>query len=602
MPVPSARSEPIPYHSLMSLVMKFRFGNMYRSLGVLCYVIGILVEVLRRTLTSSDSSSWWWCLIPLRALWLLLALLPVVIMRKADLHLRSLPYVSLAAEICDRTFSTTFVVTFSAYMLSASMFFGFYTKAMTKENSAFTTRATPLTQPMLNENALYLAVFPIALSLGQSIIHIATDIDKLGVQPVTEDPERPMERLFRQYKSIIRNAGILSTAFSFIVYPVLFYPSFRTRIWNTTMSLTGYWYGLNKAQNPDSFPGLHLSLVMDTFIASAILLLLWGATNATFSIYMSLGPLRKNEGISASSPDRNGTLVSGLRDAKHVYPQSVAFEELLYTALYSPQGRISIFEDLSRDQSMWVEIYAECKKQIVAVTTAANQATGMVKTKPKPNPFDYKGNQQADLVSTARPAAPQIVMRRDNIFKNPTQDYPKVVQVFQDKEAKTSNQFGESLSEVFKKVTTQLGGYQTQMIQLLKLPIGAPFRQTIKRRCNKIVPEPFLTSHAIIALSFLVYYSIDEDRYGSVQRTIPEILDTLSQCVVALDELLLKPPVSWTDVKFKPEDIDDEMSDVVMIRSAAQNAFSKIVFRFEQWIEGMDLTPLVRREIRQLYS
>ncbi|RDW35012.1 nucleoporin protein Ndc1-Nup [Yarrowia lipolytica] len=602
MPVPSARSEPIPYHSLMTLVMKYRFGNMYRLLFTLCYLIGIVIEVLRRVLASSDDSSWWWCLLPLRASWLLLGLLPVVIMRKADLHIRELPYLSLAAEICDRIFSTTFVVTFAAYMLSASMFFGYYTKAMSTENSAFTTRATPLTQPMLNENALYLMVFPIALSLTQSVLHIAKDIDKLIVQPVTEEPARPMERLKHQMTDIVKNAGTLSAGFSLVVYPIMFYPSFRTKIWNITMSLSGYWYGLNKAQTPEVYPGLRFSLVMDTFIASAILLLLWNLVNTTFSIYMSLGPLRKGEGISESSPDRNGTLVSGLRDSKHVYPQSVAFQELLYVALFSPQGRVQMFEDLSRDQSMWVEVYAECKKQIVAVTEAANSSIGKVKSKPKPNPFDYKGKQQADLVSTARPEAPQIVIRRDNIFKNPKPDFPKVVQVFQDKEATTSNQFSESVSELFKTFTELLGGYQTQMIQLLRLPIGAPFRQTIQRRCKRIVPEPLLTCNAIMALSFLVFHSIDEDRYGSVQRTIPEILDTLCQSMVALDELLRKPPVSWTDVKFNPDDIDEEMSDIVFIRSSAQTAFSRIVFRFEQWIEGMDLTPLVQREIRKLYS
>ena len=105
-----------------------------------------------------------------------------------------------------------------------------------------------------------------------------------------------------------------------------------------------------------------------------------------------------------------------------------------------------------------------------------------------------------------------------------------------------------------------------------------------------------------MALSFLVHHSVDEDRYGSVQRTVPEIFDTLCHCMIALDELLRKPPVSWTDVKFNPDDIDEEMSDIVFIRSSLQTAFQRITLRFEQWLSGMDLSPLAQREIRKLYS
>lgn len=602
MPVPSARSEPIPYATLVALVMKYRFGNMYRLLLTQCYLIGIAIEIFRRLFLSSDASSWWWCLLPLRGLWLFLGLFPVVVMRKAELHISEFPYLSLASEIYNRVLSKGFFTTFGAYALSASMFFAFYSKAMSKENSDITVRASQLSQPMLNENALYLGSFPFVLALVQSLIHITNDIDKLIILPVTEDPTRPMERLKAQMQGIFRSSGIVSALFSLVLYPVFIYPTLRNSIWNITLSLTGLWYGLNRAQTPDMYPALKFSLVIETLVASALLLFLWGLVNATFSIYMSLGPLRKGEGISESSPDRNGTLVAGLRDARKGYPNAVAFQELLYIALFSPQGRIAMFEDLNRDQSMWVEVYAECRKQIVAVTEAANTCMGKTKPQTKPNPYDYKGSQRADLTSTARPAAPQLLIRKENIFKNPGPQYPPVVRVIQDDEATASTHFLQSIVDTLNSVTQVLGGYQTQMIQLLKLPIGAPFRQTLERRCHRVVPEPSITCNAIMALAFLVYHSIDEDRYGSVQRTIPEILDTLCHSMIALDELLAKPPVSWTDVKFNPANIDDEMSDVVLIRSAASTAFSRIVFRFEQWLEGMDLSPAVQREIRQLYS
>lgn len=93
-------------------------------------------------------------------------------------------------------------------------------------------------------------------------------------------------------------------------------------------------------------------------------------------------------------------------------------------------------------------------------------------------------------------------------------------------------------------------------LKVLHSPIGWPFRQEYSRRLNKAVlgepyGEPSLLINATNALGQLAVHSLNEDKYGNVQRDVAAIIRTLTSVTKKLENFKSTLSVSWTDVEKK---------------------------------------------------
>lgn len=93
-------------------------------------------------------------------------------------------------------------------------------------------------------------------------------------------------------------------------------------------------------------------------------------------------------------------------------------------------------------------------------------------------------------------------------------------------------------------------------LKVLRSPLGWPFRQEYSRRLNKTVlgtpyGEPSLLINATTAVGQLAVHSLQEDKYGNVQRDVAAIIRTLTTVTKKLDSFKSTLSISWTDVEGK---------------------------------------------------
>ena len=98
--------------------------------------------------------------------------------------------------------------------------------------------------------------------------------------------------------------------------------------------------------------------------------------------------------------------------------------------------------------------------------------------------------------------------------------------------------------------TSALNGY---LLTFLQSPLGAPFRQTLRRRSAAIVlgtpsGDGCRIADALQALTNLAVCSLQEDPYGKVQADVPMIIRILVNTINNLNTLKRALQPHWTDV------------------------------------------------------
>ncbi len=152
---------------------------------------------------------------------------------------------------------------------------------------------------------------------------------------------------------------------------------------------------------------------------------------------------------------------------------------------------------------------------------------------------------------------------------------------------------------------------RTYALDILRSPLGVPFRQTLRRRSQGIILgsghpgyDLSLLIHAIASVTNLVTYSIDEDPYGKVQGDVPSVIRTFTNTIRNLEALRGGLERHWTDVDTgKPrsggqdgkKDGDDELEEVHLVLRAMKVGLSRMVDTFAKY---GDVLGLDARELR----
>lgn len=128
------------------------------------------------------------------------------------------------------------------------------------------------------------------------------------------------------------------------------------------------------------------------------------------------------------------------------------------------------------------------------------------------------------------------------------------------------------------------------MRRALDSPLGAPFKQTFRRRLTTVVlgqpyAEPSLFVNAISVLTRLAIFSLAEDSYGNVQRDVATIIRTFTAVITKLEKFKADFPVHWTDFEGSKE-----CAEVDVVLATLKEGLKQLIASFGQYARDLRLT------------
>ncbi|KAG0052907.1 Nucleoporin NDC1 [Gryganskiella cystojenkinii] len=274
--------------------------------------------------------------------------------------------------------------------------------------------------------------------------------------------------------------------------------------------------------------------------------------------------------VTASSIDPNACLISGLKlsgsnGAQENLLKYHAFQELAQLAGHNAARRTEIFSDAACVPSTWKQISARCIETLKTATQRLDKA-----------PFADSGAvaaKESTGVAAAAPALNTSVRRRlppgkggafeDNIFRTSKHEH------FLDslKGPSTEELLAQSRAEQDKTLTSKesdkrpnLSGSRDRLEVLAFRWISKTVKDLVfkhpelHKQMDNIPGSDYLHSSddfqlniwASQILARLVSGSYAEDQYGVVQQDISNVLETMVELLVSLEQFLLKKSRSGT--------------------------------------------------------
>lgn len=196
-------------------------------------------------------------------------------------------------------------------------------------------------RPRLNERPVYLRSVFFILAFMQSMYHLYYDYDRVTL-PVTKFKYDPMtvqqsptikSRLTQLRTPILQlSQTVLQRSVSMILIgPIVYSLLIRRTAWSWTLFFAKLLWNLPKAAEPPRIPPYHISLILRSVTSCFLLLTLWEASNAIFSVYVAQDPLKRGQPLTNDSRDPNGSLLSGLKSKKET--PKVGFKEYRWGGL-----------------------------------------------------------------------------------------------------------------------------------------------------------------------------------------------------------------------------------------------------------------------------
>lgn len=404
--------------------------------------------------------------------------------------------------------------------------------------------------PLLNERYVYYYLFfPSTLGTIAAVLHVALDIDRISFRQAALFVP-PKQRVYEGTFKIVQISSLIAVAGS-IVLPVLYYLA-RPFFWTILVSILRSFVKLHPSQTRSysGFP-VNSGLWFHTFFLILLLSFSWIFTNMVFGIYMSMAPKSRGDFLSSKSSDRNGTLIDGLSHRERQLNCILAYLELASISRESEVRRRQLFEDIEYKPIAWERVKNELLRNL-------SEVTKKLKKKDKKSLGSAASQDKNKIQSNERNKqqlnedAGVITIKSSNVFAHTNRRQTHLIESIQDKEAKSSLKFVSLFDVVSVKVREFVKTYPKALEIVTRSRYGYPFRFTLARQVHRIVPNYLLTSAGIYSLGQLIVHSREEDRYGVVQGSIPEILDKLLEALQDLEKYIQNPPKHWSDQEGTP--------------------------------------------------
>ncbi|KAI1124139.1 nucleoporin protein Ndc1-Nup [Nemania abortiva] len=623
MAAPVARQTP--YKDFLQPALQRRFA------GTAAIVLGLAYT---ESLTLSSWRSFLWAWMPfstpaLRALVIFICALPIIILRIAHSHMGIRTSSSVFETLARTTFRFSTFETILTYLISALLFSQVYLRS-TPEDAGIRWISNATGRSRLNEHAVFYTTNLVLLGLVQGILHVALDQDRLLLGTVETRRERERQRdgaaerptpqpwanKIGEWSPILAvRCGVLAITVAIANYAVL-YSFLRQSAWRLSLWFFRFLYSdLPRYNLPPGTAPWSIWMLSRTIWASFLLALLWYFGEIALRIQLTREPLKQERPLTAESRDPNGSLLNGLRSRK---PRISAFAmwELAFITRDFAARRQSIFEDIDRREGdMWSQICAICLDNIRSIERRIDDygrspPAGPGAERPAPAPVAAAQPRarraqpnDANDVAAPRPNA-GVALVADTVVKVITSPGRTPIQSWAPKLRRGAAFVADHAMTREQREAIQpeaLQGYLGALsLRVLALPIIGPiFRQTFARRLAKAVlgtpyAETSIYINAAYVLSRLSVCSLNEDRYGNVQRDIPTIIRTFTTIIRKLEAFRDGFPNHWTDI-----DGIRECPEVTEVLVALKDGLGALVETFGEFAANLRLSRADMRLARE---
>ncbi|CAI7564676.1 unnamed protein product [Penicillium glandicola] len=587
-----------PYRRILTSALHRRFVHASALSLLVSYIIAIAI---------GEKSSLFWLWFPfgscgVRTALLFISSLTIFVLRVSQMHIGSRTASSSFGTL--KSFTLLQVAqTFGWYIFSAWWFTQIYVWSSSADsNLELVKRGRPHERPTLNERPIYLHSFHAFLACVQAVFHLYYDYDRIAVPIAEKNPKPSDERTHpvpptsKYLQSALLQelaAGAIRSvtvaAASVVIYPIFF----RGFAWSWSLYFAKlFWSFPRSAAEPQSFvPSIFPYFFFRTLLPGVMLVLSWQTANLFYSVFIGKEPLKRGQPLTTEAKDPNGSLLSGIKAKKEVV-KTFAFWELSLISQRIPDRRKAIFNEIDREGgSAWSQVLACTTDVIKAINTRIEESKNPA---PAAKPLPQAEKSEPVLQTLPRLSDP---IKDENIFTTA----PKATSrqdKFGDAFSSAAKSIGQSedwtptararVRDVFDRASSAMlspeqkqkylgspqkfklltgGPFTTHkpedmnpvLAQILRSPIGQPFRQTYAQRLSSIVlgtPESSLSLivDAVESLTRLLIASLAEDPYGKVQADVPLAVQLLTQTTLTLDAFAHQGGLDahWTDVNFPP--------------------------------------------------
>ena len=272
-----------------------------------------------------------------------------------------------------------------------------------------------------------------------------------------------------------------------------------------------------------------------------------------------------------------------------------------------------IFEDIDRKGgSAWSQILAVCIEVIKGMDSriaefqappvAPKPVTKEEATQPLPRmgqPLKDGLKQSGDIFSTPNSKSKGVAQSVGSFAKAHGQSPPGSSPIARKLLAKAEN--AVLTPEQMKAVEANgpSAVFRDRAVVLLQSSFGWPFRQEYRRRIAAIVlGSPYgdvgIIVDAINSLTRFAVCSLEEDKYGNVQRDVKLIIQTLTASVTKLEAFRHRLPFHWTDVEKK-----GDSPEVDTILAALKGGLAELIEAFGDYSDDLRLGQSEMRLARE---
>ncbi|KAI0180715.1 nucleoporin protein Ndc1-Nup [Hypoxylon sp. FL1284] len=613
--MPPAAVRRAPYKDFLQPALQRRFASTTGFLLALAYV-----EAL--TLSRWNHIIWPWLpvgLPGLRTLAIFGSVLPIIILRIAHAHIGIRTSNSPFDTFRRTAVSFVTLETIITFAISAWLFSQTYLLSTPADANLGWITYYSGDRARLNERALFYTVDLVTLGVAQGILHMSLDYDRMilgTVKPKREGDANVRstagwDRLSDLAPVAVMRAGMLSIVVALVNYVVL-YHFLRRPAWSWAMSLFRIFYNLPKSNIPPSQAPWSILMLGRSIWAGFLLCLLWSFGDIAFRLQLAKEPLKNSQPLSAESKDPNGSLLNGLKSKK---PRIAAFAmwELALIARDFDARRQAIFEDIDRkDGPVWSQVYVACLGVIKSIEERIDNygkpptpPPAQTEVAPQQPPPRVVQPPKTDNVWAPAPAQKGLRSSVGKLVSNVVTSPEKTpVEVYLPGAKRRALEASEHFLTKEQKealrpenVDTFL---RTMAFKVLSMPtIGPMFQQLFGRRLTTAVfGQPYgelsLYVNAAYVLSKLAVSSLNEDRFGSVQRDVPTLIRTFTVLIKKLEKFHDALPMHWTDLNKSRECAEvDELLD------ALKDGLGELIAAFGEYSFDLRLTRADMRLARE---
>ncbi|KAK3111928.1 hypothetical protein LTR53_012323 [Teratosphaeriaceae sp. CCFEE 6253] len=657
---PPSMPAALPYKSHLTPFLHRQFTSAASLTLGLCYLSATLL---------SPSSSWLWFWFPigptgLRTFLLFVPALAVFIVRVMNMHAGQRTTTNSAETLLQRVMEVRTYATLGWYVFSAWMFGEVYIWSRgAGANLGWVDAGRAYERPRVNENPVLLRSIFVSLAVGQAVLHLARDYDRVQIEETEarQGREEEASRVPESIQLLTGKAQTIAGRVARLVIPGIVFsiPAYFLFLRGIAWHYLAYPIArilLIRDLPPNAGPTAitHPStLAWQTFTASTLLVALWELSNAVFTIYVSALPLKRGEPLTAEvkdahgavlsrSRDPNGSLLRGFRAKKDV-PRTFAFWEL-YLICTNPRytlRRKTIFTEVDRQPSTtWAEISSFCLEEIAAISTRIQvaqlppgQPSGGGQVNPQRQIQEALIARQQQGVATGLPRIAKQGVYSDRavvlpsagarggalqavggISKavgqspsrqngHPVAQYGRKALAYGVEKA----QAGTGNNEVLSPSAWQ-GAVNGYTLDVLRTPLGEPFRQTFARRVRAVVLGVPVSNginivHASRSLTSLAVASLQEDNYGQAAKSIASIVRIYTATLLNLRNFIADLPPHWTDVGFHDSQRDAglrELQEVGQVMEVLRAGLEEVVLAFGEYAGDVGLSREEMRRAREV--